>query len=831
MVTNLAQLIEETANKYQDSTFCEIKRILRIERYSFGEINLQSKKLAAYLKTEGVKKGDRILIWGPNCPQWIITFFASLRLGAVAVPVDIATSSETAKKFIEQTQPKKLFISKFISAQSIHPKDNIIALEEVIEISKNLTPSRDEKISENDLAEILFTSGTTGFPKGVELTHKSILYSITSISQRFPATRDLKSLSILPLSHIFEQIAGLFLPFSVGAQIAYLTRINSATILRGLKLHKVTNMLVVPRVLNLLLAAIEREVQEEHRYLLYKGLLSISFIVPSYNIRKILFWRVHKALGGNFRFFACGGAPIEKDTAKDLETMGIHVYQGYGSTETAALTTINLDGGSKITSAGLRAPHTEIKVAEDGEILVKSPTLFKGYWKNPEKTKEAFDGEWYKTGDIGKIDNNGFLFLLGREKFRIILPSGLKVYPEDIESKLNNHPKVKDSCVLGILNDKEIALFATIITDYPKLIDKIIEDVNKKLENSQQIYHYSAWPAEDFPRLRNLKVDRVKVEEIITNNSSEKFQQDEQQKKNKKIDMVVEIVAEIAQKDSSEIKAATNLSSDLKFDSLKRVELISRIEEELGVVVAESSINSETTIEKLREICKHSQKIIERVRPNWPRWNTATVIRSFLQNFFLFPLHSIFVKINIQNPQFLSQASDPAIYYINHTVAHDMLAVLRIIPPKRRKKIAIIADSWIWDKRFMGGFVMEILVNGIAFAKHGPGKGESLEFAAHLIDQGYSLLIAPEGQVTHDGKLLPFKNGTGLIAVEFGTDLVPIKVEGYRKIFPGKFGTILEAIPHRRGTIDIKVGKPLNFKDTKDYNLATQKMREAMLKL
>lgn len=828
MYQNIGQLIEKTAEKFGDATFIEIKRRLRIERYSFSEINLLSRKFVTLLKNSGVEKGDRILIWGPNSPEWVICFFGALRSGVVVIPVDFATTNETVEKFISQTEPKKIFLSKIVPSLPNSFQNKVTYLEDVMRDISSLDIAHDPKVEPDELAEILFTSGTTGFPKGVKLLHKNILAGIEGVEQTFPVSPRLRSLSILPLSHIFEQITGLLVPYSSGATVVYLTRINPVTIVKGLRRHRITSLLVVPRILHLLLLSIERKLEKENRLWVFKLLLGISKLVPSFYLRKLLFFPLHQEFGGKLDFFACGGAPLESTIGKTWERMGFRVYQGYGSTETAALTTVNLVGGSKIALAGKVAPQIEIKIAPDGEVLVKGQSVFPGYWNNEEKTTQAFDNSWYKTGDIGKLDKYGWLQLLGREKFRIVLPDGRKVYPEDVEVKLNNHPKIKDSCVLGLEDQGETVLHAVILTDYPQDLRQIITEINKRLESSQQISHFSAWPATDFPRLRTLKVDRAAVEKVVSSNLQGQFQKEESEKEKEKLDRVTELVAQIAEIDPAQISKETNLVVDLKFDSLLRVELISAFEEELGALVDEAKITPETTVGKLKQIVSQSEIVVERKRSPWPRSLFIVKIRTALQNFVIFPLHAFFTPLKVSGKENLSNISDPAIFFINHLGPHDMLVPLRLLSSARREKIAIAADSKGWN-RFLAGFFMELLADAYPFVKEGSGIRESLEFTGELIDNGYSLLIAPEGRFSPTGNLQSFRKGTGLLAVEFGIDLVPIKIDkNYQKVFPEMGGRVWELFPKKRKQIEVKIGKSLNFSRDTNYDSATEKMEEAM---
>lgn len=824
---NIDQLINNISENFADDIFLESKKRLRIDRYSFLQINKLSGKVTSFLKSSGLEKGDRVLIWAPNSLEWIVCFFGAIRGGYVAVPVDFRTTFETANKFIEQTKPKIIFISKIGPSVPKLKNTDVFILEELLDTIQDFEDISNNKVGLDDLAEIIFTSGSTGIPKGVELTHGNLISSVTSLRKSFPANRNLKMLSILPLSHIFEQVAGLLLPFIVGAKVVYLTRINSITIIKGMRRHKITSILVVPQILHLMLLTLERKIEKDNRVQLFKILLGVSRFMP-FEIRKIIFSKIHSDFGGKLEFFACGGAPLESDIGNAWEAMGFKVYEGYGSTETTALSTMNLAGGDMIEYVGKAVSGVDIKIAPDGEVMIKGPSIFKGYWKNKYKTHEAFEGKWYKTGDIGKLTKNGLLYLVGRQKFRIVLPDGKKVYPEDIEKKLNKNQKVKDSCVLGIKADGGTYIHAAILTDYPEEINDLITDVNKELESSQQIFHFSVWEGVDFPRLRTLKIDRAAVEKSVTSQNSKSVKKQETIEEKQKLDEITKLIAQLAEIPAHSIKDDTNLAIDLKFDSLKRVELISALEEELGISIDESLINNKTTVGQIKTLSNIEHIVSERIRSTWPRKSVATWIRTAIQDTIVFPVHSIFAPINCTGLDNFKNISEPAIFFINHIGPHDMLIPLRLLSKERRRKMAIAADSNGWD-RYGVGFFLEFLADAYPFVKAGAGIKESLEFTGELLDSGFNLLIAPEGNFSPDGSLQPFRNGTGLLGVEFGVDMIPIKISTtYREIFPDLNGKIGELIPRKRRLIDVKIGKPIRFDENVDYDLATRKMEEAM---
>lgn len=824
---NLAEFIEKTAKEYKGFPFLEIKRGFRTERYTYDQINILSKKVASYLKLHNIRRGDRIVIWADNSPEWVICLFGVLRCGGVVVPIDAKISWQTAKKYISQTKPKLLCVSSIIKLPACAGKKNSIVLEEIVGLVDNLEESKNIEIHPDELAEILFTSGTTGFPKGVMLTHKNILSSIDSFRKSFTVTSDMKVLSILPLSHIFEQVVGLFMPFQGGARVFYLTQVNSATIFRAIRHYHITIILVVPRILELMLSKLETYIEKQNMKEIYDMLLGIAHFTPFF-LRRYLFLPLHLRLGRELQLFVCGAAPLDEHVGKTWDRMGFLVYQGYGSTETTAVTAVNLGGGKRIRYAGIAARGITVKIGDDGEILVMGNSVSSGYWKDTTKTQSAFSHGWYKTGDIGRIDDKKWIYLYGREKFRIVLSDGSKVYPEDIERQLNLHPKVKDSCVIGITEHQEKVVHAVLLTDYPQLAHEIIEDANKHLESHQKILGFSIWPEKDFPRLRTLKVDRISVEHIIISHQKPYLRGNSVKKEHKSKDALIEILARITESDPLHITNQANLLTDLHLDSLRKVDLTASLEEEFDATIDESKITETTSVEQLRKLIEQSETVPEKNWPSWPKWNTTVFIRNLIQQAFLFPYHALFVPLAIIGGEKLENISDPAIFYINHVGSLDMFIPLRILSSERRKKMMIASGAQIWENRIRGFFI-ELLVNGYSFSNTGTGIRDSLEYTAEILNEGYSLLVAPEGITSPDGNLLPFRNGIGLLAVETGLDVIGIKIQKeYRDIFPDLHGSPREWIPRRRQKIVVTLLKPMRFSRNVSYDSATKQLENAL---
>jgi len=812
----LKDLIDNSFSKNRNRIFLEIKLGLRIKRYSYWDIDILTRKAANIFEKKGLKKGDKVLLWGMNSPEWAVVWIACARSGIVVVPADYRTSFQTAEKFVAQTKPKLFFVSRYLHAY----ENKAIILEDLFPILDNEEIGKEKEVKPDDLVEIVYTSGTTGTPKGVMLSHKNILASVLTMRENFSQSSSLKALSVLPLSHILEQVVGLLVPLSNGSSIAYLQRVNSATIIEGIRRHKATAIIVVPRILSLMLQAVERKVEKEGKTKLFNFLLKISPFFPR-KIRKILFRKIHSAFGSKLEVFICGGAPLEKRGGTVLDAMGFRVIQGYGSTETSGLSTINVSGANRMEYAGVVPKNASIEISADGEVLVKGDFVSRGYYGDEEKTKSSFEKGWYKTGDIGIFENK-WLKLFGRDKFRIVLPDGRKVYPEDIETKLGNHPDIKAACVVPVIRNGEKAIYAAILTDKKEKLDEIIKDVNKTLENSQQISYYGLWEQDDFPRTSTLKVDREEVEKEISQN---KKTDSESEKSSDALKIIISNLTHIPLQD---INDSTNIVTGLKLDSLGRIELISQIEAEIGVSIDESKINSRTTVGQIRKLCKTAEPYHPVKRSQWQFSLPIVILRVVMLDLVFLPLHSIFIWLKTSGKENVKKAKRPCIFYPNHIGTFDIFCVLRVLNIADKSKIIVAVSSEEWKRQKFNAFIYELFAGAVPIDREGVRLRDSLEFIAEKMDEGYSLIIFPEGKVSEDGSMAPLMKGIGLIASELGVDAVPMKINPkYRDVFPFRGGGPQDIVPLGIRKITFSIGEPLNLEGM-DYEEATTIMEKKL---
>jgi len=480
------------------------------EVWTFTQLREQSDRVGQWLREQGVRKGDRVIIWADNGPWWVASYFATLRLGAIVVPLDVRSGSDFVGRIMAQADPKLAIVSPSILQGWGYPVP-AHSIEGLASLPAANEPVEDTTVGSGDIAALMFTSGTTGAPKGVVLTHGNILANLEACDQVVPPSPHFRLVSLLPLSHMFEQTVGLLLALKRGASIYYILSLQPATIFEALKEHEATAMLLVPQALQLFMSAIEREVARQGKEKEWHRLFQVAEHMPA-GMRKRMFHSVHERLGGHIEFLVSGGAPIAPELIKKWETLGIPIIQGYGTTEAAPVISATTLNDRNPQTVGKPVPGMQVKIASDGEVLIKGPSVTSGYWNNPDATAQAFEDGWYKTGDLGYLDDKGRIYLHGRKKDLIVLANGQNVYPEDVERVLKSMPGVVDAVVLGLPTEKGAQVQAIVIPG-PEGIDTelAVRNTNARLAPHQYIKGITIWPEKDFPRTHTLKVKKHEV--------------------------------------------------------------------------------------------------------------------------------------------------------------------------------------------------------------------------------------------------------------------------------------------------------------------------------
>lgn len=468
---------------------------------TYSELTSRIASVTANLKArDALKVGDRIMLYGLTGPDWVTAFFACLLGGYVAVPIDVRMSSELVSDLLKETKPK-LIVSK--DRVELDTKVSNMQFSKLLK-AKNPNPKLEtfKAPGRNTIAEIILTSGTWSQPKGVTLTHKNLLSNLAGVDTAYRLADDAKLLSILPLSHAYEQMVGLFVPLYRGAVMTYITEIRPDILTNAISEHGITTIVAVPRILELLRKGVLKKIPLSKRPTFEK------FVIHSRKLpvaaRRRLFAKVHKSIGASLRTFAVGGAPLEPKLDHFFQGLGYTVLVGYGLSETAPVLSVSLDQKRITGSVGQPLDNVSIKLAEDGEVIARGDNVFRGYW--PEKHQDKY----FSTGDLGRFDKHGNLILVGRSKNLVIFPSGDKIFLEDIEKIADGIEEIEESCAANLADDNRPHIHLFAISDSGDL-DQLKDRINAKLPFGVQVRTISKARIETLPRTHTFKLSRKQI--------------------------------------------------------------------------------------------------------------------------------------------------------------------------------------------------------------------------------------------------------------------------------------------------------------------------------
>ena len=815
----LAAFLKAKADLFGDRPALYFKPGFRYLSWSYRDLWEGAGRVASLLQARGVEKGDRVLLWGPNCPQWVLVYFGCVRAGAVLVPLDLRSTPDFVARVSSKTRPKLAFVSSVTPRRPEGFEVPELLLDRIELESSAMPEPGPVDLGWDDLAEVMFTSGTTGDPKGVMLTHGNLLSNLVGVTRYVSGKPTDRLLSILPLSHMFEQMGGLLVPLQAGANVTYLTSLKPSVLIGTATERRPTLMLLVPQALDLLMKSIEREVARQGKQRLWQRSHSVARRLPN-AARRVIFRRVLKRLGGALQFIFSGGAALDPELGAKWERLGIRVIQGYGATEASPVISCHTMERPGFRSSGPPVPGVEARVAADGELLIRGPNVTQGYWEAPEPTAAAFDDGWYKTGDLGLIDEQGFVHVRGRKKDMIVLPNGQNVYPEDVEAVLARHPDVTDATVVGLPKNGAVEVHAVLLMEQPGRAAEAVSWANGQLGDHQRARGHTVWPDEDLPRTHTLKVKKAIVLDRLTSAAgapaADEAPKEEPREGRSRVRL---LIAEIAGVSPARVRPEASLGESLELDSLKRVELLSAIEEETGVYVDETQVGAATTVRQLEALVRSDSRTAQVAFPHWGMSPWCRLLRGLLQRLIVFPAMAAAYRTTVSGAENID-VKGPVLVAANHTLHLDNGIILRSMPASLRRRLAIAASDHMWSNP-VRSLAIPLLGNGFPFSREGNVR-RSLQNIGRIVDGGWSVLIYPEGELTGTGPVKPFLGGTGLICVGGRIPVVPLRVKVRRPGFPAYFPLL------RRGDVEVCFGRPLRFGPEVSYREATAAIEGAV---
>ena len=527
MPMTLIDLLERAVSRFGDRPALGLRRDDgSTMQWTYRELDRRARLAAWRLRALDLEPGDRILTWSPSTPELPAAYFGAMHARLVIVPLDLRMSPDAVKNIVRASGARHLILGT--GRDAADPGEAGLADFPTTTVEDlSAEPAEDDPLfppdwearqaawkrpEPDEIFQLIFTSGTTGTPKGVMLTHDNVAASIESFHHIVPPMEH-RLVSVLPLSHLLEQAVGLYYALDVGADVLYVRSRNPRVIFDALREHRVTSMVVVPQVLDLFWSAVEREIDKRGRRATVDRLRGIARHLP-FAVRRVIFRSVHQQLGGHLSLFVSSGAFLPPALQGAWEDLGVTVLQGYGATETGtgACTTLDDHGPGTV---GRTPEGITMRIAPDGEIQFRGRSVFSGYWNAPELSAEAFtDDGWYRTGDLGRFDAEGRLILSGRIKDMIVLPNGFNVYPEDIENALRV-AGVRDAVIVETAPGRIEAVVLALPDEGSEVmkerVDAAVKAANASLGPNQRIAGWRAWPDEDYPRTHTLKIKRDPV--------------------------------------------------------------------------------------------------------------------------------------------------------------------------------------------------------------------------------------------------------------------------------------------------------------------------------
>ncbi|BCS54802.1 AMP-binding protein [Geobacter sp. SVR] len=804
----LVDLFETFASRGDTTAFVNRTGVRRQE-VSYRQFSELSLKMARLLADNGVQPGDRVLLWGPNSSWWGIAYFGIILSGAVAVPVDFMSGPERADTIRTLTEARLVVQSRFKAERlSFSPS---LLLEDLHFLLENVVPlSSPHHPAPGDMAQLIYTSGTTGNPKGVILTHANLTANMIQINQAVPIiTPSFTFLSLLPLSHMFEQMGGFFTPLYRGAGIVYLRTLKPSAIMEALAEEDIYVIMSVPRLMQLLRTSIEQGLAEKHLDGAARRLLQLAPHLPP-ALRRLLFFPVHKAFGRHFRLFVSGGAPLDPELHSFWDRLGFTLLEGYGLTECSPVLTVNRMERQVPGSVGPALPGVELKM-EHQEVVARGDNVFPGYYRNEQATRAAFTAEgWFRTGDLGELAPDGWLTIKGREKELIVTGAGVNVYPDEIEAILNRVAGVRESCVIGMDRGGGEEVHAVLLLDGAgQSPDEIVRQANLQLDTLHQISGATVWDEAEFPKTTTLKIQKFLVKERIS--------------KGRELgggtvsgDRLLALLARITGTPAAEIGEDALLVADLGLTSIGRVELVNYLEQDYRLDIEDSRIGPQTRVRDLRQIISKRERVQSRDRFRF--WTNSTPVRGLRMLWDAivhYPLFRSFVTLETRGAELLENLEGPVFFVSNHLSYFDQPSIMFSLPRRLRYRTASAAYEEFFSSpsagplmRIWKRFTYEYgtwLLNLFPLPQT-RGFGGSMRFMGRLVDHGVNILIFPEGQHSRDGMMLPFKPGLGIMVKELGIPVVPVKISGTYQILPH------HASRPKRGTVTVTFGAPLRFR-------------------
>lgn len=856
------------------------------EVYTFAEMLQKVRSVAYKLGQENVEFGDRVALIGENHPSWAIAYLGTLYHGAVCVPMDPHGEIETITNFLENSEAKIAFLSpdqtkKFSQIEEKLGR-HIPAVVWNLENSTNGFRKFDEwtstdfpesfakevpKAAGDDTALLIYTSGTTGKPKGVPLTHGNIVGELSGVNDVLKLDDKERILSLLPLFHAYLQIVNLWVATTFGPQVGYLKELTPAELSESMKVFKPTILTTVPRLWYIFHKKIFDAVEAKPKpvQMLFRTMLATNgFLRDTFkvNLGKKMFAQVHESFGGNLRVAISAGSRFDEAVAEDFHRLGFTIIQGYGLTETSGAATATPEDDNRVGSVGKPMRGAEIKIdnpdAEGvGEVLIRGTMVFDGYYQNPTATAEAFteDG-WFRSGDLGKIDRDGFLYIVGRGKDVIVLPSGKNVHPEDLEVHYLKSPMVGELAVIGLADESEARagaekLAAVVVPDFEYLkaqgianskeaVRHNLDSIGRELPEYQRVRDYII-RVEPLPRTATNKIKRFQLKKeiesgVVATEAKEikawDMSPEEQELVESNIGRAVANAIKANAKDVGVVHPKMNLEIDLGLDSLARAETFAALEQAFSTEFDGEEAAQALTVGNVIDLIKKNAgedasaadvalnwgEIVRTADDDFPEVRGVLKPRpifsvfAFLVYKLFYLVFLVFTRLEVRGMENLKSRlnlakdgsiAEPFLICPNHQSFLDPFVLCSNYPYRLFKNIFHVGAS-----EFFQGSLMKNIAKMLNVVPVNPDTElmRAMKAGAIGLKNGRVLNIYPEGERAFDGELHGFKKGAAILATELDLPIIPVAIDGLYKVWPRNSWRI------RPAKVKVMIGEPIYAK-------------------
>lgn len=826
--------------------------------------------MASVLAAEGVGPGDRCALLAENGTEWCAAFLGLLRLGAVPVPLDTTYTPTQITRLVTDCRARLILVSSRFREGLDGGGGALAAACPILPLSPDAWPERSSRadpspaatVRAEDPAVILYTSGTTSDPKGVVLTHGNLLSEIDAALHVVSVTEEDAVLGVLPMFHVLAQVANLLLPFAVGARVVFLETLNTSDLLRALHEREISAFCCVPQFFYLIHQRVLEQVAQANtaRRAAFRLLLWVSGNLRErlrINLGPLLFARVHRAVGPRMRLLVTGGSHFDFRIARDLYRLGFDIHQAYGLTETSGAATVLRAGDRRVDSVGHALPGVELKILPServgdtgGEIAIRGGIVSPGYFDRPDANAEVFREGWLHTGDLGRLDASGRLYITGRAKDVIVLGSGKNIYPEEIEEHYGRSPYIKELCVVGRALPGAPAserLHAVVVPDFEILRQRKIlnsreilrfeiANLSTELPAHKRILSYDI-VTDDLPRTTTRKLKRFEIERRLRADrdtrstaapadSAPDVAQDDVWSEDPHASRVLQLLRDACAAVGA-IGPTSNLELDLGLDSMSRVELLASLEGRFGISVPDEVAHRLFTVGELVEAVRpdagapgtdagHGRDpwhaLLDDTSDDDPAVAPVLVRRPWVDRLLyasgklLYVVGWLLLGLRVSGREHLPR-DGPFLISPNHQSHLDAFLLASSLPFHAFRDVFYVGASEYfetplrsWIARFLRIVPVDPDTNLVRAMRAG----------AHGLRRGKILILFPEGERSIDAELKEFKKGAAILSRNVGAAIVPVALDGTYAIWPrARRPRLSKLLPFSGTSVRVRFGVPL----------------------